>query len=506
MFKHFIPAEPKRDAAGRVIVVPGSTTLPFGKYKGKTFEYVFEHDKGYCEWVKRKASYGPLLDFKRYIEDREAASHVATPATPPPIPLVRQRNTLGYVDFGRFNGKAFQEVWDANQDYIKWIAGEIEFYGKKFEPRSAQQRDFKQWAISRLAEDRHEKAAAYAAKEKERIRKTQADMKDLNERLKKQREAAARREAERAAALAKAAAERQRMREARAKARAEYETKLNALRAIEKTFMTQEPPVATSADPGKMAVQRLMHVDQEQMAPLSGQRNTPSYQWEKQQEMVPGLKNLFYNKRPRRIATPGDSFICCTTDTNTKKTVWRFPEIAIHCNVNIRLWKMTSTKNIQMVILKVAPARPQIEFLVWEDTTFVLVERANWLNSSAARALAASLKSLVAEPDATRDKNLAPTQRVLTKLWAYFKDGSFGYQHLLSFKAADTALKAGESNQLIDTAVQRVMDKYWLLYVHKHKAPSGGQDPILRALQFKKNRLKFIEFVVDQAGKMGIRS
>ena len=43
MFKHFIPAEPKRDAAGRVIVVPGSTTLPFGKYKGKTFEYVFEH-------------------------------------------------------------------------------------------------------------------------------------------------------------------------------------------------------------------------------------------------------------------------------------------------------------------------------------------------------------------------------------------------------------------------------------------------------------------------------
>ena len=44
-------------------------TLTVGKYKGKTFLWVYDHDETYCDWVANLdfATNGSLIAFQHYI-------------------------------------------------------------------------------------------------------------------------------------------------------------------------------------------------------------------------------------------------------------------------------------------------------------------------------------------------------------------------------------------------------------------------------------------------------
>jgi len=48
--------------------IEGTKTMGFGKYYGKTFEYVYMMDYGYCKWViKQQSQTFSMYDFQQYI-------------------------------------------------------------------------------------------------------------------------------------------------------------------------------------------------------------------------------------------------------------------------------------------------------------------------------------------------------------------------------------------------------------------------------------------------------
>ena len=487
MLKQFIRAEPKRDRDGNVIIDDDvhQQIMPIGKHRGKTFQYIFEQDPDYCDWIVElgNKAYGALKLFREYILMRRDPSAMSTVRSVEPNDSDTEVEEESEPTFttGKKVGRTFQQVYDSNnysdRSYTKWVAnlfnpyGELKDYQVYIRERKKEQLEQRIQAQARNAERERERL--------ERERKRQEVIKKMaEERAEKQR------------------AEQER----RHQARIAYEQKLAPLKGQVESFTSEL--LKLSDDPGARAVQQLMYVDGDQLAQLTTARNTSAKQWETQQKMCPGLRPLFETKKtkPLTIRTPGDSFLCCSASGR-----WNFAEIALHCNVNIRLWKLTMAMHVESIVLDVGAAH-QIEFLVWEKTTYVLVSRANWLNSISARNIDTLLRERISAPEESRDANQSPTSRAITKIWEYFCNGIFGHSYTDDFTQATGELRAGGSSANIDKCVERTLDKYWLLYVHKHRVPRSGEDKILREMLFRKNRLEFIAFMADEAGKRGIRT
>ena len=484
MYKHFIPAEPKRDRYGNVILDEDddNQTMSEGKYKDKTFLYIFTNDKNYCSWVLKQKPYGDLVKFYDYL-------------------LLKTTS----FSIGKYRGQTFEEIYarvSSNwkiKNYVKWVielgdkaTGEMKAFRlyalkqRKIElEHLKQQRQFQEEQMREKRQRNEEMHQLRLKEEEERYRR----QKELEQ---KQREARQRLNAQRREQ------EQKRQQERLAEAQA-YNERLRPLQQQMDTFMSTNPPVFTKDDPQAMAVRKLMYIDGEQIAQISTLKNTPARQWIKQREMYTFLKPLFESKeqnpKPLTLRTPGESFKCCQRGIKLR---WKFPEIALYCKVNIRLWKYTAEKTLQTTMLDVG-SEDQIEFLVWQNTTYVLVRRDKWLRSAAASIISQKLKKRVASPSEERDALMEPQIRAVTKIWEYYKDGTFGDQYVDDFSRATTQLLMGGSSDIINQCVQSTMDKYWLLYVHKHRTPKEKEDQILRKIVFRKNRLAFIDFIQEIA-------
>ncbi len=486
MYKHFIPAEPKRDRYGNVILEEedDNQTMQEGKHKYKTFLYIFTNDKNYCNWVLKQKPYGDLVKFYEYL-------------------LLKTTS----FSIGKFKGQTFEEIYarvSSNwkiKNYVKWVIElgdkatgemkafriyilkqrkiELEHFKQRIQEEEMQQKrqKYEEMRQLRLKEEQYKKAQELERKRRETIERLNAQKKEQEQKHQQEKLVAAQ----------------------------IYNDRLRPLQQQMDTFMTTNPPVLTKNDPQAMAVQKLMYIDGEQIAQISTLKNTPARQWTKQREMYAFLNPLFESKeqnpQPLTLRTPGESFKCCQRGSKLR---WKFPEIALYCNANIRLWKFTAEKTLQTITLDVE-SEDQIEFLVWQNTTYVLVRRDKWLQSAVAYILSQKLKKRVSALSEERDALMEPQIRAVTKIWEYFKDGTFGDQYVDDFSRSTTQLLMGGSSDIINQCVQSTMDKYWLLYVHKHRTPKEKGDQILRKMVFRKNRLAFIDFIQAAALEKNIQ-
>lgn len=101
---------------------PDQKILTIGKYKGQTFEFVYQNDKGYVSWVKNlpKEKLGHFRRFQRWI--------------------VKQNDPdqANIISCGKYKGQTFESVFETDKNYADWVL--------KLEPEKVKEfKNFQQW-------------------------------------------------------------------------------------------------------------------------------------------------------------------------------------------------------------------------------------------------------------------------------------------------------------------------------------------------------------------------
>jgi uncharacterized protein (DUF3820 family) len=106
----------------------GSTILPFGKHKGKTFAEVFDSEQGYVSWVCGQSELkGLLLDFKEYCANRGVSAPAqqqqsSQPSRKRDADEASHSSSQGMITVGKHKGRSFEDVMQSEKNYTEWIA------------------------------------------------------------------------------------------------------------------------------------------------------------------------------------------------------------------------------------------------------------------------------------------------------------------------------------------------------------------------------------------------
>lgn len=480
-----LPAEMKR-SYHQITAPPdlGDNRFPFwpaGRaFLGKTFREVYDSNAWVVNWTRGHAPFQRrfLQDFKEYVHSRDNEHAAPTPPVVSSAPATQPPDGDTVVQFGKYTGNTFQDIYMSDPDYINFIVGP-DFVPQPNFRLFLNMRAFRDWATTQREQE-------LQARERNAIVERDRRLKEEEERKVRQVEE----------------------RERRNREEAEYLTRLKTLQEPLDVFLTQDPPISSTNVGATAATTRLMYTGGKQLALLPGRMDLlPATQWRKQRELFPYplLKYLFDNTQPSTMYTFGKPWYPGSEVGGVWR--WNFPRIVLHCQVNIRLWKITSSGDITTVLLPYDATRPEIHFLVWQDKTYVVLERGEWLKSAVAQELKMALKTMVALDS---DQLQNTTQRVITQLWQYFKRGNFGPDLARRFvEASDVLIDAQEEhggvstvqNESVTIALNASMEKYWQLYVHKRKA---ANEAALNAIKFRKKRLEFMEYVCQEAKSLGV--
>eukprot|EP01063_Lacrimia_lanifica_P023247 TRINITY_DN3071_c0_g2_i3.p1 TRINITY_DN3071_c0_g2~~TRINITY_DN3071_c0_g2_i3.p1 ORF type:complete len:255 (+),score=55.84 TRINITY_DN3071_c0_g2_i3:524-1288(+) len=98
--------------------------LDFGKHKGRSYEYVYSHEPGYCRWAGWQKKGQPALKrFAAYCKEKDVLAGKPPPPVKAPLPPASDATK---VTFGKHKGKTFREVWAHDQAYCRWARREPE--------------------------------------------------------------------------------------------------------------------------------------------------------------------------------------------------------------------------------------------------------------------------------------------------------------------------------------------------------------------------------------------
>lgn len=480
-----LPAEMKRSFHQMSVPVDlGDNRFPFwpaGRaFLGKTFRQVYDSNAWVVNWARSHTPFQRrfLQDFKEYVHTRDNEHAAPPPPVAASTPATQPPDGDTVVQFGKYKGNTFQDVYMSDPDYINFIVGP-DFVPKPNFRQFLNMHALKGWATAQREEEiQEEQERRLKEDEERRVLQAENERKRMEDRERRKRE------------------------------EADYLARMQTLQEPLDVFLTQDPPMSSTNDGATAATTRLMYTGGKQLALLPGRMNLlPATQWRKQQELFPYplLKYLFDNTQPSTIYTFGKPWFPGREIDGVWR--WNFPRIVLHSQVNIRLWKITSSGDIKTILLPYEATRPEIQFLVWQDTTYVVLEREEWLKSAVAHELKTTLKTMVALDS---DQLQNTTQRVITQLWQYFKRGNFGPELASRFiDASDILIDAYEEhgevsaveNESVTIALNASMEKYWQIYVHKRKA---ANEAALNAIKFRKKRLEFIEYVCQEAKRLGV--
>lgn len=90
----------------------------FGKYKGKSIEYIYKNDPDYVEWLARESFMEDVKIAAQYVV---AGKPIPQPKAPTPVDDV-----LGAfkITFGKHKNETMGDVWLSDPSYIRWLSRE----------------------------------------------------------------------------------------------------------------------------------------------------------------------------------------------------------------------------------------------------------------------------------------------------------------------------------------------------------------------------------------------
>lgn len=129
--------------------IPNSTglanVLPFGKYRGKSYEDVLDEHPEYCEWAAKTAAMpdatSGLLEFVAWLNKSAPASQMT--AWKEQAKAIEVGENV--VAFGKYRGRAFEDVLLEDPDYCRWVVD-----ADKVEDRSEVLHSFASWLGARI--------------------------------------------------------------------------------------------------------------------------------------------------------------------------------------------------------------------------------------------------------------------------------------------------------------------------------------------------------------------
>ena len=121
------------------VVPTGSSMLPFGKHRGKTFDHVLANEPDYCRWVLGADSpTGALKEFQDWLKTRKdslsaaiSASATAATATTAVAPHYRPATAFRFgssaptgssmLSFGKHKGRTYADMLAKEPEYCGWV-------------------------------------------------------------------------------------------------------------------------------------------------------------------------------------------------------------------------------------------------------------------------------------------------------------------------------------------------------------------------------------------------
>mmetsp|Transcript_30890 Transcript_30890/g.67644 ORF Transcript_30890/g.67644 Transcript_30890/m.67644 type:complete len:211 (-) Transcript_30890:251-883(-) len=121
----------------------------FGKHKEKTYGEMLAKEPGYCQWILKaevqETSHPNMLDFHAFVKEHAAELNGKAPAAAParrragfgtaeqraergaPAPSEQPTIFSGKrtVSFGKHVGKTFEEAFEENQHYCRWLVDRV---------------------------------------------------------------------------------------------------------------------------------------------------------------------------------------------------------------------------------------------------------------------------------------------------------------------------------------------------------------------------------------------